>query len=138
MVSSPALIAGLPAPGALGCGGPPLLASPAGSSSGLVLQNEVPVAAVHVPFAVGGVPVQSESAEHPRPGKSPPTQWKQLVPPKPHVVPSSMLLPPSVGAVTKLPTPQFPPEVLLPKMLLVTVAVPSFEMAPPLTPALLA
>jgi hypothetical protein len=60
-VSSPALIAGLPASSAMVCVGPPLLASPAGSSSGGVLQNEVPV-------VVG-----------------------QPVPVKPHVVPSSML-----------------------------------------------
>jgi hypothetical protein len=74
-VSSPALIAGLPASSAMVCVGPPLLASPAGSSSGFVLHNEVPfVVAEHVPFGVGGVPVQSESAEHPSPGKSPPTQ----------------------------------------------------------------
>src|SRR5438034_5935400 len=72
-VSSPALIAGLPDSSAMVCVGPPLFAS-AGASSGLVLQNEVPVAAVHIPFAVGGVPVQSESVKHARPGKSPPTQ----------------------------------------------------------------
>src|SRR2546425_4031339 len=43
MVSSPALIAGLPPLSAMVCVGPPLLASPPGSSSGFVLQNEVPV-----------------------------------------------------------------------------------------------
>jgi len=42
-VSLPALIAGLPASSAMVCVGPPLLASPAGSSCGFVLQNEVPV-----------------------------------------------------------------------------------------------
>src|SRR5438034_11001156 len=66
MVSLPALIAGLPASSAMVCVGPPLLASPAGSSSGFVLQNEVPVVVA------------------------------QLAPVKPHVVPSSMLCPPSV------------------------------------------
>src|SRR2546426_2699748 len=65
-VSSPALIAGLIDPSAMVCVGPPLLASPAGSSSGLVLQNEVPLV------------------------------LEQPVPVKPHVAPSSMLWPPSV------------------------------------------
>jgi hypothetical protein len=73
-LSLPALIAGLPAWSAMVWVGPPLFAKPAGSSCGAVLQNEVPVAAVHVPFAVGGVLVQSESAEHPWPEESPPTQ----------------------------------------------------------------
>src|SRR5437879_556809 len=96
-VSSPALIAGLPASSATVCVGPPLLASPAGSSSGFVLQNEVPVVVA------------------------------QLVPVKPHVVPSSMLCPPSV----KVPR-QLSPEVLLARMLLTTVTVPlSVLMASP-------
>ena len=43
-VSSPALIAGLPDSSAMVCVGPPLFASPAGSRSGFVLQNEVPLA----------------------------------------------------------------------------------------------
>src|SRR5215813_5763362 len=70
-VSSPALIAGLvpvqeagvpdPAHNAMVCVGPPLLTSPAGSSSGFVLQNDRPVV------------------------------FEQPVPVKPHVVPSSML-----------------------------------------------
>jgi len=61
MASSPALIAGLPASSAMVCVGPPLLASPAGSSSGSVLQNDVPVVVA------------------------------QFVPLKPHVLESSML-----------------------------------------------
>ena len=56
-----ASIAGLPPCSAMVCVGPPLLASPAGSSNGFVLQNEVPLVFV------------------------------QPVPVKPHVVPSSML-----------------------------------------------
>src|SRR5262245_7375508 len=81
------------------CVGPPLLASPAGSSSGLVLQNEVPVVVA------------------------------QLAPLKPHVVPVSMLCPPSAIASAG---PQFPPEVLLASMLLVTVRVPPLlKTAPP-------
>ena len=44
-VSLPALTAGLIASSAMVCVGPPLLASPAGSSSGFVLQSEVPVGA---------------------------------------------------------------------------------------------
>src|SRR5262249_36469485 len=56
-----ASIAGLPAWSAMVCVGPPLLASPAGSSSALVLQSEVPLV-----------------LEHPAPVK-------------PYVVPSSML-----------------------------------------------
>src|SRR5205814_9435512 len=84
------------------CVGPPLLARPAGSSSGFVLQNEVPVVLA------------------------------QLAPVKPQVVPSSMLCPPSVKiAVIPAGTPQFPPEVLLASMLFVTVRVPSLLMAPP-------
>src|SRR5437899_6837005 len=101
-VSSPALIAGLNASSAMVCVGPPLLASPAGSSSGFVLQNDVPVVLA------------------------------QLVPLKPQVVASSMLCPPSVKiAVIPAGTPQFPPEVLLASMLFVTVRVPSLLMAPP-------
>ena len=64
--SLPALIAGLPGSRAMVCVGPPLFAKPAGSSWGLVLQNELPVVAV------------------------------QPVPVKPHVAPFSMLWPPSV------------------------------------------
>src|SRR5439155_1440156 len=127
MVSLPALIAGLPASSAMVCVGPPLLApatqllelqsvfwvqpvpafvpptqSPAGSSSGFVLQNEVPVVVT------------------------------QLAPVKPHVVPSSMLCPPSVTVPL-----QFPPEVLLAMMLLVTVRGATLKMAPPSLAALL-
>src|SRR5438874_12824953 len=95
-------MAGLPASSAMVCVGPPLVASPAGSSSGFVLQNEVPVVLA------------------------------QLAPVKPHVVLSSMLCPPSVIAVPAA-TPQFPPEVLLARMLLASVtALPlSLKMAPP-------
>src|SRR5436309_1122230 len=100
-VSLPALIAGLPASSAMVCVGPPLVASPAGSSCGLVLQNEVPVAVA------------------------------QLVPVKPHVVPSSMLCPPSV-MVPPLAAPQLPPEVLLATTLLTSVSAPKLlRMAPP-------
>src|SRR5215510_12901890 len=87
------------------CVGPPLLASPAGSSSGLVLQNEVPVVVA------------------------------QLAPVKPHVVPVSMLCPPST--VSPKSDPQFPPEVLLARMLLVIVRLPLLKMAPPWSVALL-
>ena len=73
-LSSPWLIAGLPDTSAMVCVGPPLLARPVRSSSGFVLQNEVPLVVVHVPFGVGGVPVQSESAKHLWPGRLPPTQ----------------------------------------------------------------
>src|SRR3989442_15506636 len=73
-VSSPALIAGLIDSSAMVCVGPPLLASPAGSSSGFVLQKEVPVAAVNVPLPVGGVPEESESAKPPQPGETPTPQ----------------------------------------------------------------
>src|SRR5439155_743768 len=73
--------------------------SPVGSSSGFVLQNEVPVVVA---------------------------QW---APVKPHVVPSSMLCPPSVTLPKS--TPQFPPEVLLARMLLVTVVAALPLMAPP-------
>ncbi|HXQ24072.1 MAG TPA: hypothetical protein VN812_20490 [Candidatus Acidoferrales bacterium] len=108
-LSSPALIAGLtpvqPALGAPGpvqraivCVGPPLFAKFAGSNWGLVLQNELPLVLV------------------------------QPVPVKPHVVPSSMLWPPSVTA-----PPQLPPEVLLATIVLVTVTVPEkLSMPPPL------
>ena len=84
-LSSPALIAGLPAWSAIVCVGPPLLASPA-ASCGFVLQNELPLVVV------------------------------QLVPVKPHVVPSSILWPPSCGSFAPA---QLPP-VLLAKMLFVT------------------
>ena len=57
----PALGAPMPVHSAMVCVGPPLVASPAGSSSGFVLQNEVPLALV------------------------------QPLPVKPQVVPSSML-----------------------------------------------
>ncbi len=45
---------------------------------------------------------------------------------KPHVVPSSMLWPPSITAPAQLP-----PEVLLVRRVLVTVTVPKFAMPPP-------
>lgn len=96
---SPALIAGLAAVQPVGapaavhsasvCVGPPLFTKPAGSSWGLVLQNELPVVVV------------------------------QPVPVKPHVVPSSMLWPPSVTAPVQLP-----PELLLARMVLVTISEP--------------
>ena len=89
IVSSPASMAGLPARSAIVCVGPPLFCSPAGSTTGFMLQNEVPVAGV------------------------------QPVPVKPHVVPSSMLWPPSAT-----PLQQLPPEVLLAMIVLVTVASP--------------
>src|SRR5262245_61895645 len=95
MVSLPALIAGLPDWSATVCVGPSLLASPAGSSSGFLLQNEVPVG------------------------------FAQLSPVKPHVVPSSMLLPPEIVTPSG---PQLPPEVVLARMLLVTVVVPRLEL----------
>jgi hypothetical protein len=60
-VTSPALIAGLPASSAMVCVGPPLLVSPAGSSNGSLLQNDVPLVVL------------------------------QPAPAKPHVAPSSML-----------------------------------------------
>jgi hypothetical protein len=66
----------------------PPLFAKPGASWGFVLQNELPVVVA------------------------------QPVPVKPHVVPSSMLWPPSVT----LPA-QLPPEVLLAKMVLVTVSV---------------
>src|SRR5207253_51339 len=106
--SSPALMAELPASSAMVCVGPPLFANPAGSSSGFVLQNEVPVVLA------------------------------QLAPVKPHVVPSSMLCPPSV-MVTPTSTLQLPPEGLLATVLLiiVTVATPPetipLQTAPPPT-----
>jgi hypothetical protein len=102
-VSLPALIAGLPACSAMVCVGPPLFWSPVGSRTGFVLQNEVPVVEV------------------------------QPVPMKPHVVPSSMLWPPSVTAPAQLP-----PAVLLARIVLVTVTVPlALPMPTPTTPALL-
>ena len=83
-LSSPALIPGLapvhPARGApvpvqraTVCVGPPLFWSPAGSRTGFVLQNEVPVVVA------------------------------QLAPAKPHVQPSSILWPPSVTPPAQLP-----------------------------------
>jgi hypothetical protein len=96
-VSSPLLIAGLNhCFSAMVCVGPPLFWGPVGSRKGFLLQNEVPV-------------VQ-----------------KQPVPVKPHVVPSSMLWPPSMTPA------QLPPEVLLATIVLVTVTGP--PMAPPLLP----
>ena len=64
----------------------------------------------------------------------------QPVPAKPHVVPSSILCPPSVTALVPVPTAQLPPEGLLARMLLVTVAVAAMDtlkIAPPLLAALL-
>jgi hypothetical protein len=87
--SLPALTAGLPARSAMVSVGPPLFAKPAGSSWGLVLQNELPLVVA------------------------------QLAPMKSHVVPSSMLWPPSVR-----PPAQLPPEVLLATMVLLIVPAP--------------
>ncbi len=72
------------------------------ASCGVVLQNELPLVLV------------------------------QPVPVKPHVVPSSMLWPPSVIVPAQLP-----PEVPLATMVLVTVSVPAFEMPPAPAGALL-
>ena len=78
-LSSPALIAGLapehptlgasvPVQTAIVCVVPPLLTSPPGSRRGFVLQNELPLLAVHVPFGVGNEPVQSAFVTQARPG----------------------------------------------------------------------
>jgi hypothetical protein len=95
-VSSPPSMAALVAWRAMVCVGPPLFWSPVRSRAGFVLQNELPVVEV------------------------------QPVPVKPHVVPSSMLWPPSVMVPE-----QFAPEVLLATIVLVTVPVPSLKMPPP-------
>src|SRR5207247_1099192 len=107
-VSLPALIAGLIASSAMVCVGPPLLASPAGSSSGCVVPDEGRVLVV-----AGGGPA-----------------WA-MAPPSPLT-----LLPEKVLLVTirKFKLEMAPPAVLLllaEKLLLVTVAVPPFKMAPP-------
>src|SRR2546425_1234260 len=92
------------------CVGPPLLASPAGSSSGLVLQNEVPVPARVVPVPMAALP---ESLLR-----------KKVVLVTPPLAPLSTVVPPPPG------------EELPEKVQLVTVSGKRLplEIAPPLLP----
>src|SRR5438093_4427722 len=133
-VSSPALMAGLPASSAMVCVRPPLVASPAGSSSGFVLQNEVPVAAQPAPVKPHVVP---SSMSWP-PSVMVPAPTKQL---PPVLLARMLLVTVRVGATVSVarvretapPLPALLPE----KVSLVTVRVPPLSMAPPTVLALL-
>src|ERR1700740_1464566 len=98
-----ASIANLPASSAMVWVGPPLFWSPFGSSARLVSLTLSPIVS---PLAA-------------------------MLFPNPQVPSSEMLEPPLVTGGVPVPA-QLPPEVLLAKMLLVTVALPALSMAPPL------
>src|SRR2546426_4501010 len=121
MVSSPALIAGLPPLSAMVCVGPPLLASPPGSSSGFVLQNEVPVGGAQLkPHVVLSSMLCPPSVMVPADRQLPPVLWAR------------MLLTIVTAAVRMAPPP--PLARLSEKVLLVTVSLPPFAPPPAMAP----